>query len=125
MNLNNITKYGFFVLIAVIIAILMLQGESDESKLYLDTLHERIEALNETKSRLEEQNEQIAINLSLKSDSISALTVDIQNIKDKRKAAIKYYEKRIDNINRLTTHELDSFFIARYGSRDTTEVGSN
>ena len=120
MNQNNIFKYGFFALIAVIIAILMLKGDSDESKLYIDTLHEQIEVLNEKNSRLSEQNNQIAVDLDLKSDSIAVLSVDIAEIKQKRTSAIRYYEKRISNIDNLTTHELDSFFIARYGGNDTT-----
>ena len=126
MTNNNLFKYGFFTLIAGIILYIVFWPEPDGNQQYVDGLHEQIEALNVINSRLSEQNDQITVDLSLKADSIAALAVDIQEIKKQRIAAIRYYEKRINNIDKLTTHELDSFFLARYGgSRDTTEVDRN
>jgi lipopolysaccharide export LptBFGC system permease protein LptF len=124
--MTNFFKYGFFVLIAAFVAYVTLWPEPEGNQQYVDQLHEQIDALNVKNSRLKEQNKQISVDLSLKADSIAALAVDIQDIKKQRIAAIRYYEKRINNIDKLTTHELDSFFLARYGgSRDTTEVDRN
>ena len=114
---NKITFYGFFVLIAVIIGILVFQGQSDGDKKYIDTLHEQIDALNENISRLEEENSQIAVDLSLKADSLvleRSISADAIN---KRRSAIKYYEKRIRDRDNLAVNDLDSLFADRFSSR--------
>lgn len=113
--MNDIFKYGFFILIAVVIGILIFQGQSDGDKLYENELKDHIKAQDEIISRLEDENSQISVDLSLKADSIAVLSVDVQKIDNKRKAAIRYYENRIKNIDNLSIPELDSLFKSRYG----------
>ena len=111
----NIFKYGFFVLIVVIILIVVFKGRSQGDKLYIDTLHEQIDGLNEKISHLDDENTRIATSLALKMDSISVLRSEVAQIENKRIAAIRYYEKRIRDIDNITVHGLDSLFAERYG----------
>jgi predicted nucleic acid-binding Zn-ribbon protein len=120
------TKYVPWLAVIVLLAVIILRPEPEGNQLYVDQLHEQIEALNKNISRLEDENSKITTDIELKMDSIQVLELDVQYIKDKRAAAIRYYEKRINDVDNWPTSDLDSFFIARYqGRRDTTEVDRN
>lgn len=124
--IDNIFKYGFFALIVVVILVYVFKGIPGETKAYIKKLEEEKIELNENISRLEDDNRRIVTNIELKMDSIRILESDLAEIENKRIAAIKYYEKRIRNIDNLTVHGLDSLFAERYGLRSgATEEDSH
>ena len=114
MNSQKIFKYGFFVLIVAIIAILTLRGEPDGNKLYVDQLHEQIEALEDDILLLDDKNDLLQGKNSVLSDSLNILFRETKEIELQKRRAIRYYEKKINLAKSLTTNELDSFFIKRY-----------
>jgi hypothetical protein len=124
--IDKIFKYGFFAVIVIAILAYVFKGIPGETKAYIEKLEEEKIELNENISRLEGDNRRIVTNIALKMDTIRILESDLAEIENKRIAAIKYYEKRIRNIDGLTVHGLDSLFAARYRfSSDTTEEDSN
>jgi hypothetical protein len=126
IDMNTIFKFGFFALIGLVIVVYMFKGIPGETKAYIKELEKQKEELNEKISHLEDDNRRIITNLALKMDSIRILESDVAEIENKRIAAIKYYEKRIRNMDNLNVHELDSLFTERYGLRSgVTEEGSN
>ena len=112
--MNNIFKYGFFILVIAIILIVVFKGEGDGNKLYVQELENKIERLNDVNSLLEAKNSQIITDIGLKMDSIAVLESEVAEIENKRIAAIKYYEKRINNIDKFNVIQLDSSFTTRY-----------
>lgn len=112
--MDKIFKIGFFVLIAVIILMIVFNGRSDSDQLYIDDLHNKVEALNDENSVLEAENTKIATDLALKMDSIATLEGEVAEIEYKKILLTRYYEKKIRNIDKLNVSQLDSVFAARY-----------
>ena len=113
--IDKVFKYGFFALIVVVILVYVFKGIPGETKAYIERLEEERKELNEKITDLEGDNRKIVTELALKKDSIRILESDLVEIEHKRISAIKYYEKRIRNIDHLTVHGLDSLFATRYG----------
>lgn len=114
--MNNLFKYGFFILIAIVIITFIFKGENSSDKMYIEGLEDKVERLNVINSRLEEDNLAIEEINSAREDSISALSLEIEEIETKKNLIIRNYEKRIRDIDNFTNSQLDSFFIARYPS---------
>ena len=113
--MNNLFKYGFFALIAVIILILVFQGRSESDDLYIDELHSKVERLNVINFRLEDEISKIVAELEVKMDSIATLKGEVAEIEYKKILLAKYYEKKIRAIDNLNVSQLDSAFSERYG----------
>ena len=114
--MNNFFKYGFFILIAIIIVTFIFKGQNSSDKLYIEELEARVERLNVINSRLDNENLDIEKINKARKDSILALSLEIEEIEIKKNLIIRNYEKRIRDIDNFTNSQLDSFFIARYPS---------
>lgn len=114
--MKNLYKYGFFILIAIVIITFFFKGENRSDKLYIEELEDKVERLNEINSRLEDENLSIEEANKARKDSILVLSLEIEEIEIKKNLIIRNYEKRIKNIDNFTNSQLDSFFIARYPS---------
>lgn len=112
--IKNITFYGFFILLAVSILAYVFKGISPETKQLINKLESEKKELNDKISNLKADNRRIATDIALYIDTLSVLQLDLLDIEIKRIAAIRYYEKRIRNIDNLTIHGLDSLFAERY-----------
>lgn len=115
IDLNTITKYGFFVLLVVIVLILTLDSGADKNKPYVDALEKKIEQLEDTNKRIMNAFDSVSFALVQMSDSAALLREDNARLDNINKSTVRYYEKKIRNRDRLTTHELDSIFANRYG----------
>lgn len=120
MKTDNIFKYGFFIMIAVTILVYVFKGQGSDGKEYLEEL-EKQKAYYETIIKGLEDS------IDIRDARIISLSHDLkvergiaQDAINKRKAAIRYYEKRIKARDNLTTHELDSIFAKRYGLNSST-----
>ena len=126
ISLDSVFKYGFFLLLAGLVVSLMLRGSTDVDEQYLNTLHEKLEALEAEVTTLEATNSVLKDKIIVLEDSVVILDNRSQELENKRKAAIRYYEKRLRSIDNLTTHELDSIFAERYGfNGSSSEEDSN
>jgi len=114
MKADNIFKYGFFIVVALGILAYVFKGRSAEDNTLIDSLHKEISTLNISIDSLEVAFTQLDKENKVLLDSIVIIESDLIEINEQRVAAIKYYEKRIRNIDNLTTHELDSLFTERY-----------
>jgi chromosome segregation ATPase len=94
----------------------MFKGSTEGDKQYLNTLHDKIEALESDKTNLKAENANLKAELVILNDSL--LIFDTYLIESERVNAstIKYYEKKIRDINynSFTDPQLDSSFLARY-----------
>ena len=126
MNLQSVYKYGFFALICVVIVVLTLKGRTQGDKLYLNTLETKIEVLEGDIQALDALNSNLKSDILILTDSVESLEQETLKLEGKRRAAIKYYEKKLTAINSYTVTDLDSFFTERYGfGSDSTQAGSN
>lgn len=112
--MDKFFRVGFFLLVVVVIVSYIFKGRSD--KAYERELQSQKIELDEKISRLESDNRKIATDLAVKMDSLTILESEMAKNKNKKIAIIKYYEKRIRNIDTLSDPELDSMFRARYPS---------
>jgi len=126
MKTDLIFKYGFFAMIALVIIVYMFKGIPGDTKAYIKSLEEEKKELNEKVSRLEGEIRNIITELEIKNDSLRLEQEVSEEWRNKRLAAIKYYEKRIKARDNLATHQLDSIFAERYGfSSSPSEESSN
>lgn len=109
--MDNIFKYGFFILIVLVISVWMFKGRSDKE--YIKELETQEVTLNEKILRLEADNRRIITNLALKTDSILVLRSEY-TILDEEKPNAEYHEERINDYNRFFIVQLDSSFTKRY-----------
>ena len=110
---NKFFQYGFFVLLAAAIIAYTFKGRGD--KKYIKSLETQVEQLQVQVDSIQVLNASLEAGIAALSDSIDSLDIRAQEIETKRLNAIRYYEKRLKNINSLTTHQLDSLFAGRYG----------
>lgn len=113
--MEKIFKYGFLILLAAVIFLLMIRGRTDSDKLYIKSLEDQVVILNQDNKDLELANELIVVRNKQMIDSLIVLEAEIVEIEYKKILLTKYYEKRIRNIDKLSVVELDSAFASRYG----------
>ena len=114
MDQAKIFKYGFFALIVAIILIITLRGDSGTDELYLDTLHAKVERLEQEKRQLSSQISRKMQNIDQLENVIASKDKEIVQADQIRLMTIRYYENQISNIDNYSPGQLDSFFIARY-----------
>lgn len=122
---DKIFRYGFFILLGAVIIIYIFKGMGDKS--YIRELENKVELLEQESAKIEEENIALELSVSSLKDTLAIVDTRASELEKKRLEAIKYYEKKLSNIDNFTTVELDSFFIARYGHllRGSAEGDSN
>lgn len=108
-NYWNILKVlvGLFLLYWVIFILTPKAGLSDTQKSQLDSLSSQIKILHQDNIKLESQ----VIEYNKKIDQVDN---NINKIKGQKTIIKEYYHEKINNVDKLTIRELDSFFTNRY-----------
>ncbi len=112
--MEKIYRYGFFVLMALVILVFVFKDESSGDNLYIETLESKIERLNMKNAYLDAQNSNIVADIEVKMDSIANLKSEVKRVEYKKTLMKRYYENKINAIDKLNVYELDSAFAARY-----------
>jgi predicted nuclease with TOPRIM domain len=108
-------KYGFFALIVVVILVYVFKGQGSDGREIIKKYEQEVKVLQDEIDVLQDKNDSIRGRMANYNDSLRVLRSETTRIEKRRKAAIRYYEKRIKAIDDLHVHELDSLFASRYG----------
>ena len=109
-NIKTLITHGlllglFYWLIFVVTAKIDMSNEDLEKIKSIDV---KIDKLNENNIGLENRIDSMT-------SKIEQLDGDINQVKLKREIIREYYYEKINNVDKLTISELDSFFSKRYG----------
>jgi len=75
---------------------------------------EKLDSLNSSIDNLETHNEYLEGRISDFNAQINSVDESINNIKGQKTIIKEYYHEKINNVDKLTDAELDSFFTKRY-----------
>ena len=109
-------KIGFFLLIGAIVLIVVFRGQSDSDKLYIEGLESERDALKESNINLQDNIDSVTLELVVIKDSLQIERFVVIESENKRRSAIRYYEKRINSRDNLAVSDIDSVFTKRFGS---------
>lgn len=74
----------------------------------------KLDSLNVSIKKIESQNEYLEGRITDFNAQIIEVDNNIQNIKGQKTIIKEYYHEKINNVDKLTDAELDSFFTNRY-----------
>lgn len=108
-NYKTIVKvcFGLFILYYIIYFLTPNMKMSAEQVQKLDSLNVSIQ-------KIESQNEYFEGRITDFNAQINQVDKNIQNIKGQKTIIKEYYHEKINNVDKLTDAELDSFFTNRY-----------
>ena len=98
---------GLFLLYWIIFVLTPKSGLSPEQKEILDSLNTQIKVLHQDNVRLENQIDSF-------NSEIQEVDNHINKIKGQKTIIKEIYHEKINNVDKLTVRELDSFFTNRY-----------
>ena len=114
--MNNFFKYGFFLLIAIVIITFVFKGQNSSDKLYIERLENEKNLLKESNIDLQEKFDSVTLEFVVIRDSLQIQRLVNIESENKRRSAKRYYEKRINSRDNLAVYDIDSVFTKRFGS---------
>jgi vacuolar-type H+-ATPase subunit I/STV1 len=108
-NYKTILKVGFalFILYYLIFFLAPKVEMSAQEKQKIDTLNTLIQKLHEDNVKLEQEIDEY-------NNKIDEVDLHIDKIKGQKTIVKEIYHEKINNVDKLTVREIDSFFTDRY-----------
>ena len=121
MKIDYKLVWAITIIIALVYFVFKGRSDNKDTEKLLDNIEAKIHMIGVQKEALKRQNATLSERNVLYLDSIIHMNARYKESEQRRVGAIKYYEKRLHNVDGLTADEHNEFFSGRYSS-DSTEV---
>jgi len=119
--INFIKKYKRDIALIVIVGIFFYWMSAIFSPKLdrIDTFKNKIDSIDNNITVLREQQKNVDENITQLKGEVFEVENTIGSVKNQKVIIKEYYENKINNVDKFTNHELDSFFTNRYGRQYT------